>query len=307
MTHDVFISHSSKDKLTADAICSALEKNGVRCWIAPRDVRPGADYPGEIIRGIEESSLMVLVFSKESNNSSFVYAEVERAFAKGKTIIPYRLSKVEMSDNLELLLAGKHWINAYPNDTVFADLTQAVGRALDRPIAAAPATYPETHLSKAALAHKKFDVYICYRRGGGETMAAMLRDRLSDEGCTVFLDFECLNTRTFDDSLYPVIEQCTDFLVICTAGCMERCKNDDDWIRKEISFAIQKQKNIVPVLLRGFDWPKVLPADIAALPTYAGVELSGYKDLNVMLRKLTERHMLTFPKKARKSLPFFKN
>jgi hypothetical protein len=44
MAHDVFISHSSKDKLTADAICHSLEQNGIRCWIAPRDVRAGANY-----------------------------------------------------------------------------------------------------------------------------------------------------------------------------------------------------------------------------------------------------------------------
>ena len=44
MAHDVFISHSSKDKQTADAICHYLEQNGIRCWIAPRDILPGEDW-----------------------------------------------------------------------------------------------------------------------------------------------------------------------------------------------------------------------------------------------------------------------
>ncbi|MCL2488947.1 MAG: toll/interleukin-1 receptor domain-containing protein [Oscillospiraceae bacterium] len=135
MAHDVFISYSSKDKLTADAICHALEQNGVKCWIAPGSVRPGFDYPSEILFGIENCKLMVLLFSEESNKSPFVYAEVERAFSKSKMIIPYRLSQIEMNRNLELLLAGKHWIDAYPDDTVFADLMAAVKNALGMPAA----------------------------------------------------------------------------------------------------------------------------------------------------------------------------
>ena len=42
MSHDIFVSYSSKDKAVADAIVSALENSGLRCWVAPRDVKPGA-------------------------------------------------------------------------------------------------------------------------------------------------------------------------------------------------------------------------------------------------------------------------
>lgn len=130
MAHDVFISHSSKDKMTADAVCHALEKSGISCWIAPRDVRAGFEFPAEIMFGIEKCRLMVLIFSEDSNASQYVYAEVERAFSKGKMIIPYRLSQTEMSRNLEFFLSGKHWINAYPSDTVFAELIAAVKTTL---------------------------------------------------------------------------------------------------------------------------------------------------------------------------------
>ena len=46
MAHDAFISYSSKDKTIADAVCARLEARGIRCWIAPRDVRPGAPVWG---------------------------------------------------------------------------------------------------------------------------------------------------------------------------------------------------------------------------------------------------------------------
>ena len=51
MAHDVFISHSNQDKAVAHAMCSRLEQAGIRCWIAPRDVRPGRNWGSEIIRG----------------------------------------------------------------------------------------------------------------------------------------------------------------------------------------------------------------------------------------------------------------
>ena len=48
MPFEVFISHSLKDKATAEAVCAKLEAAKVRCWIAPRDISPGADW---VLRG----------------------------------------------------------------------------------------------------------------------------------------------------------------------------------------------------------------------------------------------------------------
>jgi hypothetical protein len=51
VAQDVFVSYSSRDKPVADAVCASLEGRGIRCWIAPRDILPGADWGEEIIRG----------------------------------------------------------------------------------------------------------------------------------------------------------------------------------------------------------------------------------------------------------------
>lgn len=67
MAHDVFISYSFEDKATADAICATLENNNIRCWIAPRDIIPGTDWGASIIDAINESNVMVLVFSQNAN------------------------------------------------------------------------------------------------------------------------------------------------------------------------------------------------------------------------------------------------
>ena len=62
-THDVFVSYASQDVPVADAIVAALEKNGLKCWIAPRDVKPGTVYADAIIRAINEAKALVLVLS----------------------------------------------------------------------------------------------------------------------------------------------------------------------------------------------------------------------------------------------------
>ena len=69
MAHDLFISYSAKDKPIADAVCAALEAERIRCWIAPRDVLPGVPYGEVLIEAINESRVMLLVFSSHSNES----------------------------------------------------------------------------------------------------------------------------------------------------------------------------------------------------------------------------------------------
>ena len=140
MAHDVFISHSSVDKKAADAICHALEQSGVKCWIAPRDIKAGANYGGEIIRGIQGCSVFLLVFSREANASTAVAKEVERAvLGYKKTVIPFRIEDVAMSADLEFFLTDVHWLDAFPDDTVFENLVTAVKNALGMNIAAEPA------------------------------------------------------------------------------------------------------------------------------------------------------------------------
>ena len=58
----VFISHSSKDEAIAEAICHHLESCGVNCWIASRDIEPGADWTEGIMRGYQFSNFRVGIF-----------------------------------------------------------------------------------------------------------------------------------------------------------------------------------------------------------------------------------------------------
>jgi hypothetical protein len=120
--------------LTADAVCHALEQNGVRCWIAPRDVHAGANYGAEIINAIKKCQILVLIFSENSNNSEDVKNEIQNAFKRGKIIIPYRLDDIALNEEMEYFLSRIHWIDAYPNDKIFVALVNAAKMALGQAI-----------------------------------------------------------------------------------------------------------------------------------------------------------------------------
>jgi uncharacterized protein (TIGR02145 family) len=109
---DVFISYSTKDKTIAEEICNYLESNGVQCWMAPRNIRPGYKYGAEIVTAIKACGAMVLVFSAHSNASEHVSNEIDIAFNEGKIIIPFKIEDVPMSDSLLYYLNNKHWIDA---------------------------------------------------------------------------------------------------------------------------------------------------------------------------------------------------
>lgn len=113
--HDIFISYSSKDKAVADAVCHALEENGITCWMAPRDVIPGIDYEDQIPQAINCSQAIVLIFSANSNISKHVRSEVRIAFNAGKPIIPFVIDRTQMSDGLNYYLGSPHWLVAYPD------------------------------------------------------------------------------------------------------------------------------------------------------------------------------------------------
>lgn len=113
MAHDVFISYSSKDKPTADAACAVLESKGIRCWIAPRDITPGADWGETIVEAIHSSRAFLLIFSGNANTSQQIKREVERAVNRGLPVIPMRIENVLPAKSLEYFLSTPHWLDAF--------------------------------------------------------------------------------------------------------------------------------------------------------------------------------------------------
>lgn len=109
---DVFISHSKEDFAVADAARAALERAGVSCWIAPRDVEPGRPYAACIVRAISQCRVLLLVYSARANQSTMVMRELELAASNRKFILPMRIDDSPMGDEMKFFMGREHWLDA---------------------------------------------------------------------------------------------------------------------------------------------------------------------------------------------------
>ena len=150
MPFNVFVSHSSKDKLVADAVCARLEAAGIRCWIAPRDIVAGTSYGESIIDAIHSAKVMVLVLSANANSSGHIPKEVERAVSNGVVILPFRIEDVMPGKSLDYFIGSVHWLDAMtpPLEKHLDDLVGTVQKLIP-PLAGAKATPPASVQSPA--------------------------------------------------------------------------------------------------------------------------------------------------------------
>lgn len=121
-------------------------------------------------------------------------------------------------------------------------------------------------------------IFISYRHEGGFPTANHLADRLRNDGYNVVFDKTSLREGKFDENILEAIERCDDFIVILNSTVFDRTLSgtpvERDWLRMELAHAVKKKKNIIPVMLSGFEWPKQLPEDIDVVRLFNGPKYS---------------------------------
>lgn len=93
----------------------------------------------------------------------------------------------------------------------------------------------------------KYDVFISYRRKGGTEIARAIKAELEKMGYTVFLDFDSLHDGHFDSRISEAISASDVFMLVLSQNALDSCINENDWLRKEIEYAIETNRHIVPV------------------------------------------------------------
>ncbi len=123
----IFVSYSSHDREVAQRVCQSLEKAGVRCWIAPRDIAPGANWGGSIAEAIDDAVAMVLVFSRNADNSDQIKKELVLAGDAHKVVIPARVEDLLPIDpSFRYELSSRQWID------LFDDWEAGIARIVER-------------------------------------------------------------------------------------------------------------------------------------------------------------------------------
>ena len=138
----------------------------------------------------------------------------------------------------------------------------------------------------------KYDIFISYRRSSYDT-ANLIATRLRAAGYSVFFDMETLRSGKFNEQLYNVIDSCIDFILVLPPNALDRCVNEDDWVRLEILRAMNAEKNIVPVMLNGFVWPNSMPNKLEELPNYQALTASSIEYFDLAMERLQNKYLLS--------------
>ena len=120
-------------------------------------------------------------------------------------------------------------------------------------------------------------VFISYRRTNAPWALAIFQN-LTDHGFDVFFDFTGVASGDFERVILENVRARAHFLLLLTPSALERCGEPGDWVRREIETALDSRRNIVPLVLEGFDFSN--PA-IASQLTGKLSALKHYNQLRV--------------------------
>ena len=135
----VFVSHSSHDRGIAVRVCEALERRGLACWVASRDIGPGENFQEAIVKAIRLARAIVLVFTDSANNSDEIKKEIALASQNHLAVIPLRVEDMLPSNAFRYELSTRQWIDAFDDwDRAMARLAEQIGTIADSDAVAQP-------------------------------------------------------------------------------------------------------------------------------------------------------------------------
>jgi hypothetical protein len=109
----IFISYSHHDETEALEILHGIESANIKCWISSRDVPRGEDFQDSIVSALEQASAMVLVFSKNADDSKEIKKELALASEHGLFVLPVRIEDVEPTKGFKYQLAIRQRIDLF--------------------------------------------------------------------------------------------------------------------------------------------------------------------------------------------------
>jgi tetratricopeptide (TPR) repeat protein len=96
-------------------------------------------------------------------------------------------------------------------------------------------------------------VFVSYRRTNASWALNVFHD-LTQHGYDAFIDFQGIASGGFERVILENIRARAHFLVLLTPSALEHCGDPKDWLRREIETAMDSRRNVVPVMLDGFDF-----------------------------------------------------
>jgi hypothetical protein len=279
MAHDVYICYSYQDKMIADIVCEVLERNNIRCWIAPRDVLPGTAYGDAISETIKNSYLMLLLYSSHSNQSRQVIRELESARNQNILVIPFRIENVKPSGPMELFLGAAHWFDAILGDKEkhaekLAETFRLLLETLPR-----DGSKTKKVVSNEPRETSKGYIFISYVKSD-QDFVQKLRHVLRSKRYG-YWDY-LVGNRDYHGKLFRELEERIEGAVAFMTIVSDRWR-ESDWVASEFTYARESNKPIFVIQAKQLQKP--LPI-LLNLQTRIDMSIDFEKGIQVLLEEL---------------------
>lgn len=132
MKYDVFITHATKDQGWAEALCSQLERRGIRCFLACRDIPTGGLVAAGALKALDEAAMMMVVYTRNYNSTPQMNREIEAATRRDIPVIT-----VGQTDGEELLREVQRyvtWIGAIIGNVDDSNANEDVNEDVDEDV-----------------------------------------------------------------------------------------------------------------------------------------------------------------------------
>ena len=271
----IFVSYARADSDRVMPILEALDREGFRFWYDSA-IEAGSEWPYYVEDRVANCCVMIYFVTTNSVESKNCRDEVNYALSENKEILVAYLEDTKLKYGLALRLSTNQAIHKKNNveDEEFiksmlrAKILQPCKKEIAGNIIQAKSEVSDRLIETKDNSNTK--IYISCRRAGGEQVARLLYNELSNR-YSVFWDIENIGIDYLDSQIKKAITECDDFIIVLSPKALDYCADENDWMRMEISTALKAKKNIIPILLPDFKFPKHLPEDINDIKHYNGV------------------------------------
>lgn len=128
----IFISYKNEEFNEALVVKTALENNGIDCWMAPMSIGAGSSYAAEIPSAIRNCDAFLLILSEKAQESKWIPRELDQAINNNKLILPYLIENCDLNDEFAFYLANVQYYDATNNkETVLSRVVDDIKKLLN--------------------------------------------------------------------------------------------------------------------------------------------------------------------------------
>jgi hypothetical protein len=136
-------------------------------------------------------------------------------------------------------------------------------------------------------------VFISYRRTNAPWALAIFKE-LTHHGYDVFFDYTGIPSGDFERVVLENIGARAHFLVLLSPTTLDRCSDPEDLLRREVQTALDTRRNVVPLMLDGFEFTATetaqLSGQLAVLARYNGLHIH-VEYFDAAMERLREQYL----------------